>query len=80
LQLATRKLNVSAMTDEWQDNTQENPFFKSRQPVEVEYTDGKTRVIGCPRCATGSFLLVKRWRVKPQTTQPNETTRQPNPH
>lgn len=47
---------------DWQDNTGENPFFRSPVAAEVQLRDGKVRLLKCPRCSCGLMGMVVRWR------------------
>lgn len=49
---------------EWQENTDQNPFWMHRGgPIEIEYENGTTRVIECPSCYRPSHRFIKRWRA-----------------
>lgn len=48
--------------NDWQDNTESNPFWKSKYPVQVELKGGKSRFINCPACHRDLMSIVVRWR------------------
>ena len=46
----------------WIKNTYENPFFRSKDPVEVRTKFGTVKELACPRCARGWMSSVVEWR------------------
>lgn len=52
---------------EWQNNTMQNPYYRSANPVEVVTNIGRTYKLHCPRCAIGMFREVVKWRVIPKS-------------
>lgn len=48
---------------DWQDNTWENPFWRSHKPVDIQFADGQIKRLTCPRCSGRQIhSLVVRWR------------------
>jgi len=50
-------------SEDWQDNTLANPFWKEVKPVDVMLKSGATSRLTCPKCARGMFWSVIKWRV-----------------
>ncbi len=48
---------------EWNENTLENPFWKSKVEVEVMDNLGNTKRFKCPKCARGWHSFIKKWRT-----------------
>lgn len=46
----------------WRLNTLDDPFFKSKVPVEVGFKDGKQLRISCPGCNRKLMEQVSMWR------------------
>lgn len=72
---AQRRLAASPSFGEWQNNTWENPFWKSSLPVDVEIKGGEVRRLACPKCARGMMFLIIRWRTSSVTTSKLNVTK-----
>lgn len=46
----------------WRPNTDADPFFKAKPPIEVQFKDGKILRISCPGCKRNLMDLVLLWR------------------